>query len=179
MENGNELLGKKYDLDEFLNAKAASNEADKKKRRERVLGAYKALKELRDEGKVASIGVSSKNIEDIEWISDHVKLDWAMFVGSITPFTHDDAAQRLLEKLGAAGVDVINSDVSHGGFLTGGSSFNYGEVQRDTHSELFDWRDNFNAICKEFSVEPAAVCVQFSFWFPEIKSVTLATRNAA
>eukprot|EP01043_Picozoa_sp_COSAG02_P133827 COSAG02_NODE_71907_length_189_cov_21.066667_1_plen_32_part_10 len=31
-----------------------SYEADKKKRRERVLGAYKALKELRDEGKVAS-----------------------------------------------------------------------------------------------------------------------------
>eukprot|EP01043_Picozoa_sp_COSAG02_P124998 COSAG02_NODE_62098_length_267_cov_0.190476_1_plen_89_part_11 len=62
LENGNELLGKKYDLDEVLNAKAESNEADKKKRRQRVLGAYKALTELRDEGKVASIGVSSKNI---------------------------------------------------------------------------------------------------------------------
>eukprot|EP01043_Picozoa_sp_COSAG02_P116666 COSAG02_NODE_53104_length_304_cov_0.185366_1_plen_34_part_10 len=34
----------------------------------------------------------------MEWCSDQVKLDGAMFVCSSTPFTHDDAAQRLLEK---------------------------------------------------------------------------------
>ena len=86
-----------------------------------------------------------------------------MFACSITPYAHDDVAKRLLKKLGAQGVDVINSAVFNGGFLTGGSFFDYREVKPDTDPELFAWRDKFNAICEEFSVKPAAVCVQFSF----------------
>ena len=183
-ENGNELLGKYdsglgsvHDPDEYLNA--ATDDADLVKRRLDVLGAYKALAELRDEGKVASIGVGAKDITAIDWISDHVQLDWAMFACSITPYAHDDVAKRLLKKLGAQGVDVINSAVFNGGFLTGGSFFDYREVKPETDPELFAWRDKFNAICEEFSVKPAAVCVQFSFLFPEIKSVALATSKPA
>ena len=115
-ENGNELLGKYdsglgsvHDPDEYL--AAATDDADLEKRRADVLGAYKALSELRDAGKVASIGVGAKDITAIDWISDHVKLDWAMFACSITPYSHDDVAKRLLKKLGAQGVDVINSAV--------------------------------------------------------------------
>ncbi len=32
-------------------------------------------------------------------------------------------------------------------------------------------------MCKEFGVDPAAACVQFSFLFDEIKSVALNTSN--
>ena len=183
-ENGNELLGKYdsglgsvHDPDEYLNA--AKDGADLIKRRLDVLGAYRALSELRDAGKVASIGVGAKDITAIDWISDHVKLDWAMFACSITPYAHNDVAKRLLKKLGAQGVDVINSAVFNGGFLTGGSFFDYREVKPETDPELFAWRDKFNAVCQEFSVDPAAVCVQFSFLFPEIKSVALATSKPA
>ena len=74
----------------------------------------------------------------------------------------------------------------------------------ETDPKLFAWRDKFNAVCAEFGVKPAAVrspplslslfgstappphsllmrqparqvCVQFSFLFPEIKSIALAT----
>ena len=58
-------------------------------------------------------------------------------------------------------MDVINSAVFNGGFLTGGAFFDYREVQRETDPELFAWRDKFNAVCAEFGVKPAAVCVQF------------------
>ena len=58
-----------------------------------------------------------KDITAINWISDHVRLDWAMFACSITPYSHGDAAKRLLKKLGMQGVDVINSAVFNGGFL--------------------------------------------------------------
>eukprot|EP01043_Picozoa_sp_COSAG02_P001893 COSAG02_NODE_42_length_46522_cov_109.704478_6_plen_370_part_00 len=183
-ENGNELLGKYksglgsvHDPDEYL--AAATSPAELEKRRSDVLGAYKALSELRDAGKVASIGVGAKDITAIDWISDHVQLDWAMFACSITPYSHSDVAKRLLTKLGKQGVDVINSAVFNGGFLTGGSFFDYREVKPDTDPELFAWRDKFNAICAEFNVKPAAVCVQFSFLFPEIKSVALATSKPA
>ena len=66
-ENGNELLGKYsatlgsvHDPDEYLNA--ATDDADLEKRRENVLGAYKALSELREAGKLASIGVGAKDV---------------------------------------------------------------------------------------------------------------------
>ena len=64
-EQGNELLGKYesrlasvHDPDEYLGA--AKDAAELEKRRADVLGAYKALSELRDQGKVASIGVGAK-----------------------------------------------------------------------------------------------------------------------
>ena len=60
--NGNTLLGKYdsglgsvHDPDEYLNA--AKDPAERKQREEGVLGAYKALMELRAAGKIASIGV--------------------------------------------------------------------------------------------------------------------------
>jgi len=179
-ENGNVLLGKYdsglgsvHDPDEYLGA--ATDEADLEKRKTNVLGAYQALSELRAAGKVASIGVGAKDTSAIDWISDHVQLDWAMFACSITPYSHSDGTKRLLKKLGAQGVDVINSAVFNGGFLTGGSFFDYREVKPETDPDLFEWREKFNAICAEFDVKPAAVCVQFSFLFPEIKSIALAT----
>ena len=36
----------------------------------------------------------------IDFISDHVQLDWAMFACSITPYTHTSFARGLLKKLG-------------------------------------------------------------------------------
>lgn len=119
-----------------------------------VLGAYKALAEIKAAGKVYSIGVGAKDITSIDWISDHIQLDWAMFACSVTPYTHNDFAKGLLKKLGGqginksqnktkpffderkpllthlfssqfTGVDVINSAVFNAGFLIGGSHFDY------------------------------------------------------
>ena len=51
-------------------------------------------------------------------------------------------------------------------------------MKPDTDPELFAWREKFFAVCEEFNVDKAAVCVQFSFLFPEIQSVALATSQA-
>jgi D-threo-aldose 1-dehydrogenase len=183
-EQGNELLGNYeakivsvHDPDEYLNS--AKDDEELAKRKEDVLGAYKALFELKAAGKVVSIGVGAKDITSIDFISDHIQLDWAMFACSITPYAHDDFAKGLLKKLGAQGVDVINSAVFNGGFLIGGSYFDYRQVTRESDPELFTWRDKFYAVCSEFGVDKAAACVQFSFLFPEIKSVALATSRAS
>jgi len=102
-----------------------------------------------------------------------------MFACSITPYSHSDFAKGLLKKLGGQGVDVINSAVFNAGFLTGGDYFDYVKITRESAPDKFAWRDKFDALCKEFSVDPAAVCVQFSFLFPEIKSIALSTTKAA
>ena len=61
-EQGNELLGKYdsrlasvHDPDEYLSA--AKDAAELEKRRADVLGAYKALSELRDAGKVRQLSM--------------------------------------------------------------------------------------------------------------------------
>lgn len=162
-----------HDPDEYL--AAAEDDADLKRRQQDILGAYRALEELRDSGKVQSVGVGAKDISSIEWIADHIKLDWAMYACSITPYSHSPLAKSLLKKLEKQGVHVINSAVFHGGFLIGTDMFNYRKVSRDSEPELYAWRDKFQAICKEFDISPAAACVQFSFLFPAIKSIALNT----
>ena len=109
-EQGNALLGKYeaqivsvHDPDEYLNA--AKDAAELASRQADVLGAYKALGELKAAGKVRSIGVGAKDIRVIDFIVENgVQLDWAMFACSITPFTHSEFARGLLRKLGDRGV---------------------------------------------------------------------------
>jgi D-threo-aldose 1-dehydrogenase len=180
-EQGNALLGKYsaqiisvHDPDEYLNA--AKDAAELAKRQADVLGAYKALSELKAAGKVRSIGVGAKDIRVIDFIVDNgVQLDWAMFACSITPYTHSEFARGLLRKLGDRGVRVINSAVFNAGFLIGGDHFDYRKVTRESDPDLYAWRDKFNAICVEFGVSAAEVCVQFSFLFPQVSSVALNT----
>ena len=122
-----------------------------------------------------SIGVGAKDVSVIDFISDHVKLDWAMFACSITPYAHGEVARNLLRKLGGQGVKVINSAVFNAGFLIGSDNFDYRKVSREEEPALFAWRDKFNALCAEFGVKPAEACVQFSFLFPEIVAIALST----
>ena len=71
-EQGNGLLGKYearivsvHDPDEYLSA--AADDADLQARKADVLGAYKALAELKAAGKVDSIGVGAKDISVIDF----------------------------------------------------------------------------------------------------------------
>ena len=175
---GNDLLGEfeakvvsLHDPDEYL--ASAEDEADLVKRKQDILDAYKALMELRSQGKVESVGVGAKDVSVIDFISDHVQLDWAMFACSVTPYTHAKSTLTLLNKLGKQGVQVINSAVFNAGFLLGSDNFDYQNISRASHPKEYTWRDNFTALCEEYQVKPAEVCVQFSFLFDEIVSIAL------
>ena len=183
-EQGNRLLGKYearivsvHDPDEYL--AGADGPKDLKQRKADVLGAYKALMELKKAGKVDSIGVGAKDITVIDFITDHIQLDWAMFACSITPYSHSEVARHLLDKLGKHGVKVINSAVFNAGFLIGGDHFDYRKITRESDPEIFAWRDKFTSLCTEHKVTPAAVCVQFSFLFSQIVAVALNTTKAS
>lgn len=181
---GNDLLGKYsaqivsvHDPDEYL-AKAM-NDTDLKKRQQDILDAYRALYELKQAGKVESVGVGAKDVSVIDFISDHVKLDWAMFACSVTPLIHQASTLHLLDKLEKQGVDVINSAVFNSGFLLGGDNLDYQRATRDSHPKEFAWREQFHALCKRYKVTPANACVQFSFLFPQIKSIALNSSTPA
>jgi D-threo-aldose 1-dehydrogenase len=180
-EQGCELLGNDYapqlvsvhDPDEFL--AAAKNPDERKLRFANVLGAYRALFELKKKGAVKAVGIGSKDWRVIREISEKVDLDWAMFACSLTVYSHPPELLNLIDHLHSRGVGMINSAVFHAGFLTGGEWFDYRKPNPLKEAPLFLWREKFLAICKRFNAKPADVCVQFGLAVPGVVAVALNT----
>ncbi|HEU6449568.1 MAG TPA: aldo/keto reductase [Verrucomicrobiae bacterium] len=178
---GCELLGRDYppqlvsvhDPDEFL--AAAKNPAERKLRFENVLGAYRALFELKKSGAVKAVGIGSKDWRVIREISEHVDLDWVMFACSLTVYSHPPELLDFIAHLHSRGVGMVNSAVFHAGFLTGGSWFDYRKPDPIVDAPLFQWREKFLATCKKFGAKPADVCVQFGLAVPGVAAVALNT----
>ncbi len=127
-EQGNELLGGTYksevvsihDPDEYL--LASSDAADRKVRLQEISESYKALFDLKSQGKVKAVGIGSKDWKVIRELYESVKFDWVMFANSFTVYNHPKELLQFMDLLDSKGVGIINSAVFHGGFLTGGSS---------------------------------------------------------
>ncbi|MEO7312438.1 MAG: aldo/keto reductase [Chitinophagaceae bacterium] len=179
---GNELLGdydsqmaSVHDPDEYL--AAATDAEDEASRYQDILGAYKALKELKTAGKVTGIGVGSKQWKVIQRIAKDVDLDWVMIANSLTLHDHPPALINFIAELHAKGVSVINSAVFNGGFLIGSNFYNYVEADASTEKgkALYQWREDFFALCKAFDIQPAEACFNFGFNIPGVTSVALST----
>jgi D-threo-aldose 1-dehydrogenase len=181
-EQGNTLLDgyipqwvSVHDPDEYL-AVAQTKEQEEKLYQD-ILDAYKALAELKQQGKVQAIGVGAKNWKTLQRIANDVQLDWVMVANSLTIKNHPQELLDFIASLHQQGVFVINSAVFHSGFLTGSDCYDYQNIQPDTpaHKALFDWRDKFFELCKRFNILPAEACVQFALNVPGVKSVALNT----
>jgi D-threo-aldose 1-dehydrogenase len=178
---GNALLGPPFaadlvsvhDPDEYL-ARAGGGRSQAL---EEVVGAYEALHELKQAGGVRAVGVGAKDWRVIREISDRVELDWVMLACSLTALHHPPEVIAFVESLRRRGVGVVNSAVFHAGFLTGGRFFDY-LIPDPTAAEdrpLFEWREQFTALCVRWGVSAAAACVQFAMSAPGIVSVALNT----
>ena len=180
---GNELLGdyraqllSVHDPDEYLNN--AKTEAERKKRYRDIIDAYQALSELRDSGSALGIGVGSKDWKIIQRLyNDGIHFDWVMLANSFTLLTHPPEVMEFIHALYKAGIQIINSAVFNAGFLTGGQYFDYQVVSRDSHSDLFKWRDYFIDICEQHDISPALACCQFALSPPGVVSLALNTSN--
>jgi D-threo-aldose 1-dehydrogenase len=183
-EQGNELLGgyipqmvSVHDPDEYVSA--ARNEQEAEKRYEDILDAYEALYDLKQQGKVKVIGVGAKDWRIVKRIAGDVALDWVMIANSMTIKSHPQELLDFIREMEHKGVYVINSAVFHSGFLVGSDYFDYRQIKRGTpqNDALFEWRNTFFKICKQFNVTPAAACVQFALQVPGVKSIALNTTD--
>jgi D-threo-aldose 1-dehydrogenase len=182
-EQGNALLGGTYhtglvsvhDPDEYL--LAASDPADRDRRFMEVLESYRALFDLKSEGKVKAVGIGSKDWSIIRELYQHVPFDWVMLANSFTIFSHPKEMLEFMDRLDADGVGIINSAVFHGGFLTGGDKFDYQEVDPSTKKGklLHVWRELFTRVCSDFGVDPGEACIQFSISHPAVAAIALNT----
>lgn len=184
-EQGNALLGAGYgvqvvsvhDPDEYL--AVATDAADRARRLDDVVAAYRALFELKAAGRVQAVGIGSKDWRVIREIAARVDLDWVMFACSLTVYTHPRELLDLIAQLHGRGVGMINSAVFNAGFLTGGKWFDYRQPDPVADAALFTWRDQFFATCRRFAVNPADACVQFGLALPGIVAVALNTEKPA
>ena len=183
-EQGNELLNgwvsemvSVHDPDEYL--AAASSPEDEAKRYNDILDAYKALADLKADGKAKSVGIGAKDWKSIVRIAKDVKLDWIMVANSMTIKSHPAELLDFMADMESKGIPIINSAVFHSGFLIGGTHYDYKLVDENFtgHHELLKWREDFFAICAEFNLKPAAVCVAYALKVPGVKSVALSTTN--
>ncbi|HEY0677647.1 MAG TPA: aldo/keto reductase [Chitinophagaceae bacterium] len=183
-EQGNELLNgyipqmvSVHDPDEYL--ARARDEQHAKELYNDILEAYRALRALKQQGKVQSIGVGAKDWKIIQRIAGDVELDWVMIANSLTIMNHPPDLLNFVDELHKKGVFIINSAVFHAGFLVGGDYYNYRLLDKNKKADqlLYEWRDKFYKLCNEFQVKPAQACVQFVFKIPGVKSIALSTTN--
>lgn len=183
-EQGNDLLGgytaqmlSVHDPDEYL--ATAKNEAEEKKLYQDILEAYQALYDLKQQGRAQAIGVGAKEWRVVKRIAADVSLDWVMIANSMTIKNHPQELLDFIQEMESKGVHVINSAVFHSGFLVGSDYFDYTKIKRGTPETdaLFEWRDEFFEVCKQFGVKPAEACVQFALNVPGVKSIALNTTD--
>jgi len=182
-DQGNRLLGESYpaelvsvhDPDEYL--LAAGDQEEKDSRLMEVLESYRALFDLKEEGKVRAVGIGCKQWTVIRGLYEHVPFDWVMFANSFTIFSHPPELMEFMERLDADGVGIINSALFHGGFITGGDKFDYRDVDPDSDEGrlIHGWREAFHAVCGDHGVLPGDACLHFGLSHPAVSSIALNT----
>ncbi|TFH43446.1 MAG: aldo/keto reductase [Lysobacterales bacterium] len=182
-EEGCRLLGGRYkpqlvsvhDPDEYL--AASKSAADRDHRFDDILGAYRALGELKAAGEVRGIGVGAKEWRVVQEIDAAVELDWVMLANCLTVYKHPPEVLAFVSSLAERGVGIINSAVFHAGFLVGGKYFDFRPVSPDNDSDkrLFTWRKCFVALSEAHGISPMHACVQFGLSPPGVAAVSLNT----
>ena len=185
-EEGCRLLGGNYrpqlvsvhDPDEYLAAAASPD--DRRRRFDDILGAYRALAELKQRGEVRGVGVGAKDWRVVEAIDAAVRLDWVMLANSFTVLRHPPELIAFMQGLAERGIAIVNSAVFHAGFLVGGKYFDYLVLDPDSDADrpLFAWRKSFVALCEAHGISPTHACIQFGLSGPGVVAVALNTSHA-
>ena len=177
-EEACELLGGGYsidlvsvhDPDEFLAGGGTTED---------ILGAYRALFELKKTGRVRGVGIGAKDWRIIRGLYHDIRFDWVMFACAPTILRHPRELREFMEKLKADQVGIIDSALFNGGFLTGGSMLDYHKADPVRDAALFRKRADYLAVCGDFSVDPAAAAVEFGFRQSGVVAVSLNTSDPA
>ena len=182
---GNELLRGRnaqlvsvHDPDEYL--AAASDASQRRQRMQDLVGAYRALRELKSAGQVRAVGGGAKNWLTIRELVQYCDVDWIMIANSFTLMHHPPELATWMDALRHRGVAIINSALFHGGFLVGGEFFDYRRLDPNLHrdAERLQWRQRLNEACRELQTTPFQLGVAFGAAHPAVTAVALSSARA-
>jgi D-threo-aldose 1-dehydrogenase len=164
-----------HDPDEYL--AAAADAEQRRQRMDDIVGAYRALEELREAGEVTGVGVGAKDWRTIRELDRHCRFDWVMMANSFTVMNHPAELVAFIDRLTERQIGLINSAVMHGGFLGGGKFFDYRPVDPadPVDAERLRWRDRYVEICRRHGRTPFQVAVAFGLSHPGVVALALST----
>jgi D-threo-aldose 1-dehydrogenase len=181
-EDGCKMLGQYsqqlisvHDPDEYLAASTGAE--DREQRLDDIKGAYRALSQLRDDGKAAGVGVGAKDWRVIRELDQQCDFDWVMMANSFTIMNHPPELVAFIDSLAQRNIAVINSALMHGGFLVGGEFLDYRPIDPtdSADADRLHWREEFVTVCRDHDSKPFDVAVAFGVSHPGIASVALST----
>lgn len=133
-------------------------------------GGYPAMRDLRDRGVVAMIGIGVNEIAACERLLDEVELDIILLAGRYT-LLEQDAAHPLLDRCAALGVQVVIGGPYNSGVLVEGSAaaahFNYAPAPRDVIARVAE----LERACAAHRVPLPAAALRFPRRHPAVASV--------
>ncbi|MCH7232856.1 aldo/keto reductase [Glycomyces sp. L485] len=146
-------------------------------RDEALTGTYRAMAELRAEGRIGAIGVGMNSTDAAADMLTRADFDVALIAGRYT-LLDQSALDRLYPTCIERGVSVIAAGVFNSGVLADprpGATFNYTAVD----SKLVDKALAIEAVCARHDVPLRAAAIQFPATHPAVASVIIGARTAA
>jgi D-threo-aldose 1-dehydrogenase len=133
---------------------------------EALVGAFRALQRLRDEGVVRAIGVGANHTEVLGRFAREADPDCFLVAGRYTALDRT-ATDELLPLCEQRGVAVIVGGVFNSGVLAGGETFDYEPAQPEVVARVERLRET----CARHGVPLPAAAVQFPLRHPAVATV--------
>jgi D-threo-aldose 1-dehydrogenase len=144
-------------------------------------GGFRALQELRNDGRVRAIGLGVNEWEVVHAAMQECELDCTLLAGRYT-LLEQASLTPFLEECERHGNAIVIGGPFNSGVLVGNGKFNYADAPADVIARV----DAIAAVCREFDVPLPAAALQFPMAHPAVVScipggrdVTQLRQNAA
>lgn len=135
-------------------------------------GGFRALRELRDSGRVTAIGLGVNETAVVHDAMQEAQLDVVMLAGRYTLL--EQASLPLLEACVGAGTGIVIAGPFNSGILVGNGKFNYA----DAPPEIMRRVQALTTVCDAFGVPLPAAALQFPSAHPAVVSCVTGARDA-
>jgi D-threo-aldose 1-dehydrogenase len=136
-------------------------------------GGFRALEELRRDGRIAAIGLGVNEWEVMRDAMQECDLDCSLLAGRYTLLEQRSLA--FLDECARRGHAIVVGGPFNSGLLAGQAKFDYA----DAPAELLRRAAALRAACAEFDVPLEAAALQFPLGHPAVVSVLSGMRSAA
>jgi D-threo-aldose 1-dehydrogenase len=134
-------------------------------------GGFRALEELRRDGRIAALGLGVNEAAAVRDAMQEVDLDCALLAGRHTLL--EQRALRLLDDCAAAGTAIIVGGPFNSGVLAGDPKFDYGAAPPEIVARARALAD----ACAAFDVPLQAAALQFPLAHPAVVSCLAGARS--
>lgn len=137
-------------------------------------GGFRALQELRRDGRIRAIGLGVNEWEVVYAAMQECELDCTLLAGRYT-LLEQASLTPFLEACERHGNAIVIGGPFNSGVLVGNNKFNYADAPADVLMRV----DAISGVCREFDVPLPAAALQFPMAHPAVVSCIPGARDVA